>query len=206
MHLIGILGGVASGKSLVARHLARLGAGVLDADEAGHEVLRLPEVEAAARERWGEAVFGPDGRIDRGRLARVVFAAGADAACEREYAARERRYLEQLVHPEIGRRLKQQAEAMSGAGVKVAVLDAPLLLEAGWDEFCDKLIYVDAPRQLRLARAKTRGWSEEDFASREAVQQSLDRKREQAEMIVDNSGSPEQTEVQVDRLWESLIE
>ncbi|NQU25426.1 MAG: dephospho-CoA kinase [Candidatus Nealsonbacteria bacterium] len=199
MHLIGILGGVASGKSLVARHLARLGAGVLDADAAGHEVLRLPEVEAAARERWGAAVFGSDGRIDRGRLARIVFAAEADAA-------RERAYLEQLVHPEIGRRLQQRAEAMAAEGVKAAVLDAPLLLEAGWDEFCDKLIFVDAPRRLRLARAKTRGWSEEDFASREAVQQSLDSKRERAELIVDNCGTPQQTEVQVDRIWQSLAE
>ena len=69
MRIIGILGGVASGKSLVAQQFGRLGAGVLDADQAGHEALRLPHVEAAVRQRWGEAVFGTDGRIDRARLA-----------------------------------------------------------------------------------------------------------------------------------------
>ena len=72
------LGGVASGKSMVARQFAALGAGVLDADRAGHEVLRLPHVEAAARRRWGEAIFGPDGRIDRARLARIVFGPGPE--------------------------------------------------------------------------------------------------------------------------------
>ena len=70
MKILGLLGGVASGKSLVARQLAELGAVVLDADRAGHEALRLPCVEEAARQRWGDAVFGPDGHIDRARLAR----------------------------------------------------------------------------------------------------------------------------------------
>ena len=71
MHVIGLIGGVASGKSLVAAQLARLGAAVLDADRAGHEALRLPEIEAAARRRWGEAVFGADGHVDRARLAQL---------------------------------------------------------------------------------------------------------------------------------------
>ena len=65
MEVIGLLGGVAGGKSMVAEQLARLGAGVVNADRAGHEALRLPHVEAAVRRRWGEAVFGTDGRIDR---------------------------------------------------------------------------------------------------------------------------------------------
>ncbi len=85
------------------------------------------------------------------------------------------------------------------------MLDAPLLLEAGWDKFCDTLVFVDAPRELRLARALARGWSEEDFAAREGVQESLDWKRRRADVVVDNSGSPEQTRSQVERLWHSLI-
>ena len=198
MQVIGILGGVASGKSLIAGQLAQLGAGVLDADRAGHEVLRLPEIEAAARARWGPGVFGPDGRIDRARLARVVFAPGPEAE-------RERKFLEQRTHPEIGRRLAAQAERLAASGAPAAVLDAPLLLEAGWDGFCDKLIFVDAPRQVRLARALARGWSEEDFAAREAAQESLDVKRKRADVIVDNSGSPERVEAQVERFWHSLV-
>ena len=78
MKILGLLGGVASGKSLVSRQLAELGAVVLDADRAGHEALRLPSVEEAARRRWGDAVFGPDGHIDRSRLAKIVFAPPPD--------------------------------------------------------------------------------------------------------------------------------
>ncbi len=198
MHIIGLLGGVASGKSMVARQFVQLGAGLLDADRIGHEVLRLPEVEAAARQRWGARVLGPDGRIDRTRLARVVFNAEPDGK-------RERQYLEEITHPEITRRLRRQAESMSAAGVKAAVLDAPLLLEAGLAEGCDKLVFVESPREARLARALTRGWSTEEFWVREDVQESLDRKRERADAILDNSGSPEQTRAQVEQFWASLI-
>ena len=198
MRVIGILGGVAGGKSMVARQLERLGAGVLDADRAGHEVLRRPDVEAAARRRWGEEIFGPDGRIDRGRLAQIVFADSSGGS-------RERKYLEQLTHPQIGRLLQQQARRMAADGTTAAVLDAPLLLEAGWDRFCDTLLFVDAPRRRRLDRALARGWSEEDFVVREGVQESLDSKRTRADVVVDNSGSPEQTLAQVERFWHSLV-
>ncbi len=74
MHIIGLLGGVASGKSFVAKELARLGAGVLDADEVGHAVLELPAIQSQARQRWGGAIFAPDGQIDRSKLATIVFA------------------------------------------------------------------------------------------------------------------------------------
>ena len=196
MHIIGIVGGVASGKSLVAAELARLGAGLLDADQAGHDVLRLPQIEAALCERWGEEIRGPDGLIDRGRLAKIVFA-------DPPGGPRQRQYLEQLTHPEIGRLLKQRAEAMATAGKAVAVLDAPLLLEAGWDKICDHLIFVDAPRQVRLDRALARGWNEEEFSAREAAQQSLDSKRSLAESVIDNSQSLEPTRVQLARFWQS---
>jgi len=198
MWVIGILGGVASGKSLVGGQLARLGAGLLDADRAGHEVLRSPRIRAAARERWGPGIFGPDGQIDRARLAEIVFA-------DSPAGSRERNYLEQLTHPEIGRLLEQEAERLAARGTLAAVLDAPLLLEAGWDTLCDKLVFVDAPREIRLARARRRGWSEEDFAAREAVQESLDSKRGRADVVVDNSGPPEQTQAHIERFWHSLL-
>ena len=198
MRIIGITGGVASGKSTVARLVVELGAKLLDADQAGHEVLRLPHVEAAARKRWSEAVFGPDGRIDRARLAHIVFAGGAEAR-------REREYLEQLTHPEIARLLKRQVETMVAAGAPVAVLDAPLLVEAGWDQWCEKTVFVDAPREARLARAIARGWDKEDFAAREGAQESLDRKRVRADVIIDNSGSAGRTRAQVEQFWASLI-
>jgi dephospho-CoA kinase len=197
MHVIGVLGGVAGGKSLVTEQLTALGAVALDADEIGHEVLRLPEIEAAAKERWGEKVFGPDGRIDRGRLARVVFADPPEGPPERAY-------LEQLTHPEISRIAQRRIDAMSAAGVKTLVLDASLLLEAGWDRRCDTLVFVDAPGPVRRRRAAARGWKEGEFQSRESAQRSPDVKRRRADVIIDNSGSIEHTRAQVERFWQSL--
>jgi dephospho-CoA kinase len=198
MRIIGILGGVASGKSEVARQFAALGAGVLDADQAGREALRLPHVEAAARRRWGETVFGPDGRIDRARLAGVVFGPTTEAQ-------QERRYLEQLTHPEIAGLIQRQADGLATAGVEIAVLDAPLLLEAGWNDWCEKTVFVEAPPEERLRRAMARGWTKEDFAAREAAQESLDYKRAHADIIIDNAGSPERTQAQVEQFWTSLV-
>lgn len=198
MLVIGLLGGVASGKSLVAKELERLGAGHLDADRAGHDVLRLPRVEAAARQRWGAEVFDPAGHIDRSRLARLVFAAPPSGPCERKY-------LEQLTHPEIGRLLEQQAWQWATRGVPAVVLDAPLLLEAGWDKFCDTLVFVDAPREVRLGRALARGWTEGEFSARENAQEPLDSKRKRADVVIDNATSLEQTREQVERFWQSLV-
>ncbi len=231
MKILGLLGGVASGKSLVARQLAELGAAILDADRAGHEALRLPNVEVAARQRWGDAVFGPDGHIDRPRLARIVFAPPPDGP-------KERKFLESLTHPEIARRLAGQAEALrtappppicstTGTGSvplalpsprcpppspripltppPLAILDAALILEAGWDKLCDCYAFIDAPREVRTARALSRGWTERDFAAREAAQDSLDSKRPLADFIIDNSGSAAHTQEQVQRLWQSLV-
>jgi dephospho-CoA kinase len=198
MRIIGITGGVACGKSLVTRQFEELGAGVLDADRAGHEVLRLPHVEAAARGRWGEAIFGLDGRIDRKRLAQIVFGPG-------DKSEQERTYLEQLSHPEIGRLLKQQAETFERAGTQVAVLDAALLFEASWNKLCDKNVFIESPPEVRLQRALARGWTEEEFAAREGVQESLHSKRARADVIIDNSGSPERTRAQVEQIWASLL-
>jgi dephospho-CoA kinase len=198
MYIIGILGGVGSGKSLVAGQLARLGAGLLDADSAAHEVLRQDEIKNAARERWGAAIFGKDGQIDRSALAKVVFAPPPGGPVERKH-------LEELTHPAIGRLLKHRAERLAAEGAMAAILDAPVLLEAGWGGLCDRLIFVDTPRELRLERVFDRGWNEEDFAAREAVQESLDLKRSRADATIDNSSSAEQTFAQVERFWKSLI-
>ncbi len=198
MPVIGLLGGVASGKSFVAASLAALGAGVLDADRAGHEVLAMPEVEMAARSRWGDSIFDENGRIDRKRLAKIVFAPPPGGPAERAY-------LEQITHPKIGQLLVEQAEAMAAVDCPAVVLDAPLLLEAGWDELCSVLVFVDAPRPLRLARARERGWSEKEFAMREDAQESLDLKRKRADVVVDNTGSPDDVQAQLKPFWHSLV-
>ncbi|MBN2292977.1 MAG: dephospho-CoA kinase [Pirellulales bacterium] len=198
MHIIGIVGGVASGKSLVAEQLRELGAVVLEADVIGHEVLRGEEIKTAARRRWGDEIFGPDGRIDRRRLARIVFAPPPQGP-------KERKYLEELTHPEICRLIERRTRELAAEGRKMVVLDAPLLLEAGLDDFCNTIIYVDSPREIRMARARSRGWNEEDFAAREGAQDSLDSKRDKADVTIDNSGSPESTKAQIERWVHTLI-
>jgi dephospho-CoA kinase len=197
MKRIGLVGGVASGKSLVARQLCELGAGLLDADKAGHEVLRIPQVIDAVRNRFGAGVLKDDGQVDRAAVGRIVFAPG-------EEGRRERKYLERLTHPHIGRLLARQEEELAARGGAAVVLDVPLLLESGWGDSCDKIVYVETPYEVRLGRAKERGWSDADFAAREAAQESLDAKRRRADVVIDNSGSAESTHEQVVRFWRTL--
>jgi dephospho-CoA kinase len=198
MKIIGLIGGVASGKSLVAEQFRRLGAEVLDADRVGHDVLRLPDVRDAIRKHFGDNVFGADGEVDRKALGSIVFApppSGPD----------ELAVLEQLTHPEIRRRLRLKVDQLAANGVIATVLDAPVMLKTGWDKFCDVVIYIDAPDEIRRRRAQSRRWTREEFQAREAAQESLDSKRQRADFVVDNSDSEEYTQQQIERIWRSLI-
>ena len=123
MLTLGLVGGVASGKSVVAGCFHDLGAVVLDADRAGHEVLREPDVIAALRGRWGDSILDSKGQISRSAVAKIVFAPGN---------ADDKRFLEQLTHPRIQMRLQQQlAQAQAVPQPPPAiVLDAALLFEA----------------------------------------------------------------------------
>lgn len=198
MKIVGILGGVASGKSLVAEEFRNLGAEVLDADQVGHAVLRDPKVVQAATQRWGDAILSDDGQINRSAVAKIVFAPPPEGS-------EELTFLELLTHPRIGNRLQHLFEQTRQTGAtRVVILDAPLMLKAGWDRFCDHILFIDAPRSLRLERAKNRGWIEADFTAREAAQESLEAKRAASNHIIDNSGTIESTRRQVKSLWETL--
>ncbi|MEO0531092.1 MAG: dephospho-CoA kinase [Planctomycetota bacterium] len=177
MIVFGLTGGIASGKSFVAGLLAEHGAVVLDADRHAHAVLRTPEVQAALVQRWGTAIVDADGELRRGEIARRVF--GTE-----ESAFAERRYLEELVHPRVRERLEADLAAAEQGGAPAAVLDVPLLIEAGWAERCDVVLFVDTPKEFREARAAERGWSPEDLAAREAAQTPLAAKRTKADFVV----------------------
>lgn len=198
MKVIGILGGVASGKSLVGGQLQRLGAEVLNADQVGHEVLRETEVIQSLRERWGDEVIAADGKIDRAAVAKIVFAGPPEGP-------KQLAFLEQITHPRIGQRLKQQIEEASKRGVQVVVLDAPVMLKAGWHQFCDRILFVETEQHIRRQRARQRGWSDEAFAAREAAQESLEKKRSVSDSVIENSGTPEETLAQVEKFWNSLF-
>jgi dephospho-CoA kinase len=198
MKTIGLVGGVASGKSRVARMLVELGAGLLDADRAGHAVLADDDVMSALRERWGAAVFAADGSVNRAAVADRVFGRS-------ETEAADRQFLEDLLHLRIRRRLEAERLEMVASGRPAVVLDAPLLLEAGWDAICDIVLMVDAARETRLARARNRGWSETQFDEREAAQWPVERKREAADVVVNNDGTEEELSGAVRGFWEQHV-
>jgi dephospho-CoA kinase len=180
MLILGLVGGIASGKSLVANVLRDMGAVVLDADQAGHYVLRQPEVIAELQKRWGDKILDARGQVVRREVAKIVFGQGNEG---------ERKFLEQLTHPRIEELLKKELAAIraSAEPPPVVVIDAPLLFEAGWDKFCDKVMYVDAPRDIRLERAVARGWSTEQFSAREASQMPLVEKATRSQIVIRNA-------------------
>lgn len=191
--VLGIVGGIGSGKSLVAKYLASLGASVFSADQAGHEALKVECVKAALRQRWGAAVFTADGKVDRSALAELVFQGAA--------SEQNRAFLEGLVHPRIDSAMQEFVVKMQAAAdFSVAVVDAALLLEAGWDRQCDRVLFVDSPLHDRLERCRGRGWTEKQFHDREATQLSIEEKRRRADWIVVNDAEPSQLQRQVQEL------
>jgi len=198
MLTLGLVGGIASGKSVVANCFRDLGAVVLDADRAGHAVLREPDVIAALKARWGDRILDNSGHVSRREVAKIVFA--------REDAT-ERKFLEQLTHPRIQMRLQQELTKVQAANPppRVVVLDAALLFEAGWEKLCDKVLFVDAPRDLRLERAVSRGWSAEQFAAREAAQMPVDEKRRRSDLLIRNVRTLEDIRNVVRLTWNDLV-
>jgi dephospho-CoA kinase len=197
--VVGLVGGIGSGKSRVAQELERLGAVILDGDRTGHVVLEDPQVVRELTSRWGEGILQADGRVDRKRVAERVFAPPP-------WGPENLRYLEKVAHPRIGSLLHEQLDRLRRQSAGVVVLDAAVLLEAGWDRWCDRIVFVDAPRDVRLARCRQRGWSDEQFAAREAVQMELDRKRSLADHVIDNASDVGSMRRQVERYWHDELD
>lgn len=238
--VVGLLGGIGSGKSAAAQAFADRGARVINADALGHEALRQPAVRDAVVARWGEGVLeerpvgkrdpstadtavardnqnrhastadtavardnqevprlcqpcseAPEQRhIDRRKLAAIVF--------QQDGARRE---LEALTHPHIRRRAEEEVARARREQAPLVVVDAAVLLEAGWHTVCDKLVYVEAPPEVRLARVTgKRGWSRADWEAREQAQLPLTRKYARADHVLDNSSTLEHLNRQVDDL------
>jgi len=180
--VVGIIGGIGSGKSAVARGLgSRFRVRIIDADRIGHEVLTLPRVKDEIRSNIGQDVFdGPD--VDRRALARRVFGTSP-------HHSQSLIQLERIVHPEIRGQLKVQIE-QTGTDFDLIVLDAAVMLEAGWNGLCDAVAFVDVPFESRLARVSERhGWNEDELRRREASQLSLDKKRQAAHVTITNDGT-----------------
>jgi len=181
--VIGVLGGIASGKSAVARMLAGPQGRVIDADEIAREVLVSPAVRFDLLCAFGGDAFDRQGQPDRDAIARAVFG-----------SSEKRAKLEAFTHPPIRARIRAALEAARRAGVPRIVLDVPLLLENeashGLAAECDEIVFVDSDEAERDARAvRSRGWRPGDVARREATQMPLAEKRARADRILENRGT-----------------
>ncbi|MGH7243987.1 MAG: dephospho-CoA kinase [Phycisphaerales bacterium] len=174
--VLGLVGGIGAGKSAVARELESRGALVLDSDTRAKAVLETPEAKTTLVSWWGPGIL-VDGKVDRKRVADIVFA-----------DPQERRRLEAFVHPQLRAGRRADIDSAASRNVRIVVIDAPLLLEAGVDKECDAVVFVDAPREQRLERVRSRGWDDQELARREAAQMLLSEKRARSTYVIQNDG------------------
>src|SRR6185437_1075710 len=195
MLLIGLTGNIASGKSEVARMLAERGATVIDADELAREAVQ-PETQALRDivKRWGKDILKSDGILDRKALRQIVF------ADQNELDA-----LNRIVHPGVTRLRDREIAQARERGDPIVICVIPLLFERNLVEEFDAIVLVDAPRPLRLERlVATRGLEETDAMNMIAAQMPAELKRARADYVIENNGSLDDLERDVDVLWSSL--
>ena len=197
MVVIGLTGGIASGKSTVSRMLRELGAPVIDADAIVHELQQpgTPVTMAIAQE-FGPEVIGPGGALDRAALGRIIF---GDAA--------RRKALEAIVHPAVRQRMWSEVDRLRAEGRPAVVLDVPLLIESEIHRTVDRVwvVYIDRDLQRRRLMARD-GLSESQADQRIAAQMSLDQKRTFADLVINNRGTLELTRSQVECAWRGVTE
>ncbi|NIA17088.1 MAG: dephospho-CoA kinase [Planctomycetes bacterium] len=194
--IIGLLGGIASGKSTVARLLEQSGCAVIDADEITGKVLQIAEVKQQIAKVFGVDIFDTFGQIDRKKLAAIVFESPENISA-----------LNSIVHPSVFARSEELiVEHNRDKNIKAIVLDMPLLLEVGWDRRCDKLLFVDCKAEIRLARSKKRAdIDEKKLKKRENFQISLDKKADVAHYTICNNHGLSELARQLGDIFPCLI-
>ncbi|MDI6858199.1 MAG: dephospho-CoA kinase [Dehalococcoidia bacterium] len=195
MITIGLTGGIGSGKSLVARMLAEKGAALVNADEVGHRSYRkgTPVYERVVAS-FGREVLDENGEIDRAKLGQRVFA-----------DPRQRERLNAIVWPEMAKMMAQDLEALRSRGTAVAVLEAAVLIEAGWRPLADEVwVVLASPRVTRQRLMETKGMSAEQADARIRSQLSNEERRRRADVIIENNGSIEELKQRVEELWQEL--
>jgi dephospho-CoA kinase len=203
--VLGIVGGIACGKSEVTRMLGELGGALISADAIAHRVLLEPAVIENLVAIFGDQILRQEvpavvRAIDRRLLGAMVFGASAEKVAMR-------RKLEATVHPRIRQLAREELERLEQeAFAKFIVLDAPLLIEGGWLPYCDRIVMVESPDELRQKRAAERGWSKQQWMDREAAQLSLEEKRKHATDVLINDGSIDVLRQQVQALVANFCE
>ncbi|HUV44301.1 MAG TPA: dephospho-CoA kinase [Dehalococcoidales bacterium] len=195
MKVIGLTGGIGSGKSTVSRFLGEMGAVVLDADKVGHQAYQpgtetWKELVAA----FGEDIVAPDSTIDRRKLGAIVFA-------DPEALAR----LNRIMHPRMFDMMKARIEEYRGQGTEVVVLEAAILLEANWTPLVDEVWVTVASESIVVQRTRERtGLPEEQIKARIRSQLSNEERSQQAKVVITNNGDLEELRVKVEELWQEL--
>jgi dephospho-CoA kinase len=191
--LVGLTGGIASGKSTVSALLAERGAEVIDADHIARQVV-MPGTHAwyKIRDHFGPGVLFADGTIDRQALADIVFADPAKLTV-----------LNEITHPEIFARIADRLEAQHDRNV-VVVLDAALLIEAGLADGVDVVVVTHSPREIQLERLAAKGMGARDAEARIGAQLAPEKRLARADIVIDNTGSLEGLASRVDEVWEEL--
>ena len=194
MRIIGLTGGIGSGKSTVSAMLRELGAFVVDADE-GARLAVAPGSAGLAElvEAFGGEVLDADGALDREKLADLAFA-------DRDALAR----LNAITHPRVRTWMADQVQEAQERAAEIVVLDVPLMYESGLEAGLEDVVVVWAPEELQVERAIARGVREDDVKARIKAQIPLDQKRDRAGRVIDNSGSLGETRRQVEELWLNL--
>ena len=195
MLVVGLTGGIGSGKTTVGRMLAKRGAVHVDADAISRQVVE-PGTEGFAEvvESFGDEVVGPDGSLDRAKLASIVFADDE-----------RRKQLESIIHPRVGAGIGEALSAHKDTDA-VVVLDVPLMAEAqgGSRRLAELIVVVTAPDDVRLDRLEARGVDQDDAKARMAAQVSEAERAKIADIVIDNSGTEADLEAQVADVWKTL--
>ena len=192
MKVIGLTGGIASGKSTASAYLRELGAAIVDADAISRASTRRGGAAFEAVCAAFSDILGADGEIDRRKLGGIVFA-DEDA----------RRKLNSIVHPAVMAESRAQIENARASGVKVCILDVPLLFETGMEKLCDETWLIYVPREEQIRRMAERdGLDAAAAAARIDSQMPLEEKLKRADVAIDSSGTIEQTREKLRRLWE----
>jgi dephospho-CoA kinase len=196
--IIGLAGGIGAGKSFIAQMFAEAGCMVISSDDIIRQAYKDSMIKQTLRKWWGGMIFSPDGEIDRSAVARKVFSRPED-----------RKKLEQLLHPYANQiRERQMQAAGDDVNIKAFVWDTPLLMETGLNRLCDKVVFVDTPKEIRLGRVKEgRNWSEAELDERENLQMPLDKKKEISDYCISNTADADYARGQVrDTLTRILAE
>jgi dephospho-CoA kinase len=198
--ILGLVGGIGCGKSLVASLFVEFGAGLIDADAIGHELLLDSQISEQIRVHFGENVFyNSNGisHVDRSKLAQIVFA-------KTETGFAELKFLNSILHPPITKIINEKIQYLTQKNYNIIILDAPLLLETGFDKIADKVVFIESSVANRLARVLKRNWTESDLKSRESAQLPIEKKRQLADFIISNDNTIPNTKKQVEQLIKKI--